>query len=51
MRSARVERLRAANGSMSPEKPGSIPLTYIVVPPRRQAASNGSRSQASAAGG
>jgi hypothetical protein len=51
MRSARVVRLSAANGSMSPEKPGSIPLTNIVVPPFWQASSSGSRSHASAAGG
>ena len=36
---------------MSPENPGSMPLTYMVVPPSRQAASSGSRSHASAASG
>jgi hypothetical protein len=36
---------------MSPEKPGSIPFTYIVVFPLTHAASNGSRNHASACGG
>jgi hypothetical protein len=44
----RVVRLTAECTSVSPENPGSIPLTYSEVLPASQACSNGTRSQSSA---